>query len=73
MPPSDLESSWQHHQTFMREMEKTMKDSVDPGIQKIKAETDSVNSERLMGLICIKSELLLFFTGRCLCARGGSR
>lgn len=52
---------------------KTMKDSVDPGIQKIEAETASVNSQRLMGLICIKSELLLFLRGRCLCARGGSR
>lgn len=26
-----------------------------------------------MGLICINSELLLFFTGHCLCVRGGPR
>lgn len=52
---------------------KTVKDSVDPGMQKREAETGSVSSQRLMGLICINSEPLLFLRDIVCCVRGGSR
>lgn len=44
VPPSHLESSWQQHQTFMRAMEKSVKDSMEPGIE-------NARLAGLMGLI----------------------
>lgn len=51
---------------------KTVKDSVDPGIQKVRQRRRvSASPQRLMELICINSELLLLFLWPvvCVCAR----
>lgn len=63
VPPSHLESSWQQHQTFMRAMEKSVKDSVDPGME-------SARLAGLMGLISASSSNHREPSGHYLGARG---
>ena len=76
VPPSDLESSWQHHQTFMRETGRLWRTVQAQGYRERErereAETECVSSKRLLGLICINRELLLFYrTLFCVCVRVG--
>lgn len=75
VPPSDLESSWQHHQTFMRETGRLWRTVQAQGYREREREagTESVSSQRLSGLVCINRELLLFYgTLFCVC-EGWSR
>lgn len=70
VPPSHLESSWQQHQTFMRAMEKSVKDSMDPGIENTRLRQPACALAGLMGLISASSSSrrsygTLFGCGRC--------
>lgn len=56
---ADLESSWLHHQTFMKEMETLWRTVWTQGYRR-----RVWAHKRLMGLICITSELLLSLQAR---------